>query len=105
MTDQQLDGLIHRRRSASRDTASPDWDEEVRAIRAGLNRLETHANYVARVGETVAMAYRTYCEHLRLQCPLKATSLLIADYPDRPTWQPYGERPRYCPVSAICGKL
>ncbi|MCG2839946.1 IS21 family transposase [Sandaracinobacter sp. RS1-74] len=66
MTDQQLDSFIRRRRPALRGTALPDWDDEVRAIRSGLNRLETHAIYVGRVGEDCAMAYRTYCEHLRL---------------------------------------
>lgn len=66
MTDQQLDDLIHPRRSALRNTFQPNWDEEVRAIRSGLNRLESHMKYVARAGELEAMAYRTYCEHLRL---------------------------------------
>ncbi|PZU47351.1 MAG: IS21 family transposase [Sphingomonas sp.] len=64
MTDQQLDALIRRRRCAPQTRISPDWDEEVRALRSGLNRLETHANYVARVGEKLSMAYRTYCQHL-----------------------------------------
>lgn len=65
MSDQQLSDLVRRRKPALRDKISPDWDEEVRALRSGLNRLETHANYVARVGESLAIAYRTYCEQLK----------------------------------------
>jgi len=64
MSDKDIEGLFGRAANAVNRFAEPDLAHEHSILRRGYSRAEAHAQYVERVRQGNALAYRTYCKRL-----------------------------------------